>query len=328
MFKIFKMARILTGVQSTGTPHLGNLLGAVLPAIEMAKETSDDSFLFIADLHSLTQIKKGDILRDNTFSTAATWLACGLDLEKTYFYKQSDVSEVTELTWYLNCFFPYQRLTLAHSFKDKSEDLSDLNTGLFTYPMLMAADILLYDAEIVPVGKDQKQHLEITRDIAKSFNHNYGDTFIIPESKIDKNVQTIPGTDGRKMSKTYENTIDIFADEKSLKKQIMSIVTDSKGLEDKKNPESCNIFNIFKLIASEDEVKKMKKNYSEGGYGYGHAKTHLLNLILDLFRKERKLYSELLQNPDHLYGILVKGEEKARVIADKVLERVRSKLGY
>ena len=252
----------------------------------------------------------------------------GFNYEKNYFYRQSKITQVCELAWYLNCFTPYPMLSNSHSFKDKSDNLSDINSGLFTYPVLMAADILLYDSKIVPVGKDQKQHLEITRDIAKSFNHNYGDTFIIPESKIDKDVQTIPGTDGRKMSKTYKNTIDIFADEKSLKKQIMSIVTDSKGIEDKKNPESCNIFNIFKLIASEDEVKKMKKNYVEGGYGYGHAKTHLLNLILDLYREERKLYSELIKNPDHLYDILLKGEKKARIIAEKVLRRVRSKLEY
>tara|TARA_B100000530_G_C15920311_1_gene472891 strand:+ start:882 stop:1850 length:969 start_codon:yes stop_codon:yes gene_type:complete len=322
------MTRILTGIQSSGKPHLGNILGAIKPSIELSKNSKNDSLFFIADLHSLINIKDSKIRNENTLAIAASWIAMGFDYEKNYFYRQSKITQVCELAWYLNCFTPYPMLSNSHSFKDKSDNLSDINSGLFTYPVLMAADILLYDSEIVPVGKDQKQHLEITRDIAKSFNHNYGDTFIIPESKIDKNVQTIPGTDGRKMSKTYENTIDIFADEKSLKKQIMSIVTDSKGLEDKKNPESCNIFNIFKLIASEDEVKKMKKNYSEGGYGYGHAKTHLLNLILDLFRKERKLYSELLQNPDHLYGILVKGEEKARVIADKVLERVRSKLGY
>ena len=319
------MTRILTGIQSSGKPHLGNILGAIKPSIELSKNSKNDSLFFIADLHSLINIKDSKVRNENTLAIAASWIAMGFDYEKNYFYRQSKITQVCELAWYLNCFTPYPMLSNSHSFKD---NLSDINSGLFTYPVLMAADILLYDSEIVPVGKDQKQHLEITRDIAKSFNHNYGDTFIIPESKIDKNVQTIPGTDGRKMSKTYENTIDIFADEKSLKKQIMSIVTDSKGLEDKKNPESCNIFNIFKLIASEDEVKKMKKNYSEGGYGYGKAKTHLLNLILDLFRKERKLYSELLQNPDHLYGILVKGEEKARVIADKVLERVRSKLGY
>tara|TARA_B100001094_G_C17833785_1_gene624529 strand:- start:59 stop:721 length:663 start_codon:yes stop_codon:yes gene_type:complete len=219
-------------------------------------------------------------------------------------------------------------LSNSHSFKDKSDNLSDINSGLFTYPVLMAADILLYDSEIVPVGKDQKQHLEITRDIAKSFNHNYGDTFIIPESRIDKNVQTIPGTDGRKMSKTYENTIDIFTDEKTLKKQIMSIVTDSKGLEDKKDPDSCNIFNIFKLIASKDDVEKMKNNYLKGGYGYGHAKNNLLSLILDLYKEERNLYEELLKNPDHLYEILEKGENKARTIAKSVLDRVKNKLGY
>lgn len=322
------MTRILTGIQSSGKPHLGNILGAIKPSIELSKNSKNDSLFFIADLHSLINIKDSKIRKENTLAIAASWIAMGFNYEKNYFYRQSKITQVCELAWYLNCFTPYPMLSNSHSFKDKSDNLSDINSGLFTYPVLMAADILLYDSEIVPVGKDQKQHLEITRDIAKSFNHNYGDTFIIPESKIDKNVQTIPGTDGRKMSKTYQNTIDIFADEKSLKKQIMSIVTDSKGIEDKKNPESCNIFNIFKLIASEDEVKKMKKNYVDGGYGYGHAKTHLLNLILDLYREERKLYSELIKNPDHLYDILVKGEKKARIIAEKVLRRVRSKLGY
>jgi len=322
------MTRILTGIQSSGKPHLGNILGAIKPSIELSKNSKNDSLFFIADLHSLINIKDSKVRNDNTLAIAASWIAMGFDYEKNYFYRQSKITQVCELAWYLNCFTPYPMLSNSHSFKDKSDNLSDINSGLFTYPVLMAADILLYDSEIVPVGKDQKQHLEITRDIAKSFNHSYGDTFIIPESKIDKNVQTIPGIDGRKMSKTYENTIDIFADEKSLKKQIMSIVTDSKGIEDKKNPESCNIFNIFKLIASGDEVKKMEKNYFEGGYGYGHAKTHLLNLILDLYREERKLYSELIKNPDHLYDILVKGEKKARTIAEKVLSRVRSKLGY
>ena len=322
------MTRILTGIQSSGKPHLGNILGAIKPSIELSKNSKNDSLFFIADLHSLINIKDSKVRNDNTLAIAASWIAMGFDYETNYFYRQSKITQVCELAWYLNCFTPYPMLSNSHSFKDKSDNLSDINSGLFTYPVLMAADILLYDSEIVPVGKDQKQHLEITRDIAKSFNHNYGDTFIIPESKIDKNVQTIPGIDGRKMSKTYENTIDIFADEKSLKKQIMSIVTDSKGIEDKKNPESCNIFNIFKLIASGDEVKKMEKNYFEGGYGYGHAKTHLLNLILDLYREERKLYSELIKNPDHLYDILVKGEKKARTIAEKVLSRVRSKLGY
>ena len=322
------MTRVLTGIQSSGKPHLGNVLGAINPSIELSKNSKNDSLFFIADLHSLINIKDSKKRNENTLAVAASWIAMGFDHEKNYFYRQSRITEVCELAWYLNCFTPYPMLSNSHSFKDKSDNLSDINSGLFTYPVLMAADILLYDSEIVPVGKDQKQHLEITRDIAKSFNHNYGDTFIIPESRIDKNVQTIPGTDGRKMSKTYENTIDIFTDEKTLKKQIMSIVTDSKGLEDKKDPDSCNIFNIFKLIASKDDVEKMKNNYLKGGYGYGHAKNNLLNLILDLYKEERNLYEELLKNPDHLYEILEKGENKARTIAKSVLDRVKNKLGY
>ena len=328
MFKSFKMARILTGVQSTGTPHLGNLLGAVLPAIKMAKETNDDSFLFIADLHSLTQIKKGDILRDNSFSTAATWLACGLDVEKTHFYKQSDVSEVAELTWYLNCFFPYQRLTLAHSFKDKSEELSDVNTGLFTYPMLMAADILLYDAEIVPVGKDQLQHLEITRDVASRFNHQMGETFVIPEAKIQTATQYVPGTDGQKMSKSKKNTIDVFLPEKNLRKQIMSIQTDSVPIDDPKNPETCNVFALYSILASKPETDILKDKYLLGGLGYGQAKQELFDLILTRFSKEREKYNYYIQNPGEVNSALSKGAEKARKVAKKVLLRVRSKVGY
>ena len=280
------MARILTGIQSSGKPHLGNILGAIKPSVQLSKDSDNQSLFFIADLHSLINIKDSKVRNENTLAVAASWIAMGFDYDKNYFYRQSKITEVCELAWYLNCFTPYPMLSNSHSFKDKSDNLSDINSGLFTYPVLMAADILLYDSDIVPVGKDQKQHLEITRDIAKSFNHNYGDTFIIPESKIDKNVQTIPGTDGRKMSKTYDNTIDIFADEKLLKKQIMTIVTDSKGLEDKKNPDSCNIFNIFKLIASESETEKMRKKYIEGGYGYGHAKTHLLNYICLLYTSD------------------------------------------
>ena len=322
------MARILTGVQSTGTPHLGNLLGAVLPAIKMAKETTDDSFLFIADMHSLTQIKKGEILRDNTLSTAATWLACGLDIEKTHFYKQSDINEVTELTWYLNCFFPYQRLTLAHSFKDKSEDLSDVNTGLFTYPMLMAADILLYDAEIVPVGKDQLQHIEITRDIASRFNNQMGETFVVPEAKIHADTQYVPGTDGQKMSKSKKNTIDIFLPEKNLRKQIMSIQTDSTPLEDPKDPESCNVFSLYSILASKSETEILKEKYLLGGLGYGQAKQELFDLILTRFSDERNKYNYFIQNPEVVSLALSKGAEKARKVAKEVLLRVRKKIGY
>lgn len=322
------MARILTGVQSTGTPHLGNLLGAVLPAIEMAKATSDDSFLFIADLHSLTQIKNGETLRENTFSTAATWLACGLDIEKTHFYRQSDVSEVTELAWYLNCFFPYQRLTLAHSFKDKSEDLADVNTGLFTYPMLMAADILLYDAELVPVGKDQLQHLEITRDVASRFNHQMGETFVVPKAKIQEHTQHIPGTDGQKMSKSKNNTINIFLPEKKLRKQIMGIQTDSTALEDPKDPDTCTVFTLYSLLAPASSIQELRARYQAGGMGYGHAKQLLFDLILDRFSEEREKYDYFHQHPEEVYIALAKGAEKARKVAQEVLLRVRDRVGY
>lgn len=322
------MARILTGVQSTGTPHLGNLLGAVLPAIEMAKATSDNSFLFIADLHSLTQIKNGEVLRENTFATAATWLACGLDIEKTHFYRQSDVSEVTELAWYLNCFFPYQRLTLAHSFKDKSEQLEDINSGLFTYPMLMAADILLYDAEVVPVGIDQLQHLEITRDVASRFNHQIGETFVIPKAKIQENSHHIPGTDGHKMSKSKNNTINVFLPEKDLRKQIMGIQTDSTPLEDPKNPEKCNVFALYALLAPTSSVNELRGRYLAGGMGYGYAKQQLFEYILDHFSKERQLYDYFHQHPEEVYIALAKGAEKARIVANEVLLRVRDKVGY
>ncbi|MEO2081546.1 MAG: tryptophan--tRNA ligase [Leeuwenhoekiella sp.] len=322
------MSRILTGVQSTGTPHLGNLLGAIIPAIKMANEPENESFLFIADMHSLTQIKNGETLRHNTYSTAATWLACGLDINKTVFYRQSDIPQTTELTWYLSCFFPYQRLTLAHSFKDKADRLEDVNAGLFTYPMLMAADILLYDAEIVPVGKDQSQHLEMTRDVASRFHAQMGETFVIPELKLHEETMYIPGTDGAKMSKSKGNTIIIFQSDKALKKQIMSIETDSTPLEDPKDPDTCNVFGIYKLLASKDEVAQMRKNYEAGGYGYGHAKKALYKLVLNKFEKERALYNHYMENLDELDAALSVGAEKARGIANDVLERVRKKVGY
>ncbi len=279
------MARILTGVQSTGTPHLGNLLGAVLPAIELSKNKKNECFFFIADLHSLTQIKEAELLKKNTLLTAATWLACGLDTKKTVFYKQSDVSEVSELAWFLSCFFPYQRLTLAHSFKDKKNNLRDVNAGIFSYPLLMAADILLYDAEIVPVGKDQLQHLEMTRDVASRFNQKMGKTLVLPNAKLEKNTQFVPGTDGAKMSKSKNNVINIFLPEKDLKKQIMSIKTDSTPVESPKDPEICNVFKIFKLIAPLKNISEMKGKYLKGGMGYGDAKKQLLDMILSKFRK-------------------------------------------
>jgi len=322
------MARILTGVQSTGTPHLGNLLGAVLPAIAMADEAENESFLFIADLHSLTQIKDGATLRQHTFNTAAAWLACGLDTDKTVFYKQSDVSEVTELAWYLNCFYPYQRLTLAHSFKDKADRLQDVNAGLFSYPMLMAADILLYDADIVPVGKDQLQHLEMTRDVGARFNNQLGETFVLPQAKIQDATQYVPGTDGGKMSKSKNNIIDVFLSEKKLRKQIMGIKTDSTPLEDPKDPENCNVFALYSLLASPDQIEALRQQYLAGGMGYGHAKQALFELILETFEEPRKRYDYYQANPAEVTIALTKGAKKAREIAHEVLLRVRNKIGY
>src|SRR5690606_1156691 len=285
------MARILTGVQSTGTPHLGNLLGAIIPAIEMANQPDNESFLFIANLHSLTQIKDAELLKLNTYSTAATWLAFGLDINKTVFYRQSDVPQTAELTWYLSCFFPYQRLTLAHSFKDKADRLEDVNAGLFTYPMLMAADILLYDADIVPVGKEQLQHLEMTRDVASRFHAQMGETFVIPEGKVQESTMYVPGTDGEKMSKSKGNIIDIFLPDKQLRKQIMGIVTDSTPMEDPKNPETDNVFALYKILASESQTNEMRNNYLNGNYGYGHAKQALFELVVEEFGEARERFN-------------------------------------
>ena len=322
------MSRILTGVQSTGTPHLGNLLGAILPAIEMANQPDNDSFIFIANLHSLTQIKDAETLRQNTYSVASTWLACGLDIERSVFYRQSDIPQVTELSWYLSCFFPYQRLTLAHSFKDKADRLEDINSGLFSYPMLMAADILLYDADIVPVGKDQLQHLEMTRDVASRFHAKMGEVFVIPEANVQKDTMYVPGTDGEKMSKSKGNTINIFQTDKKLRKQIMGIATDSTPLEEPKDPDTCNVFAIYKLIANEEQTAEMRNNYEAGNYGYGHAKQALFELIKEKFQETREKYEYFINNPEEVDKALEKGAEKARLVANKVLEKVRAKTGY
>ncbi|WP_299383257.1 tryptophan--tRNA ligase [uncultured Lacinutrix sp.] len=322
------MARVLTGIQSTGTPHLGNILGALMPAMALANDETNESFLFIADMHSLTQIKDGETLRNNTYSTAATWLALGLDIEKTVFYRQSDIPQTTELSWYLSCFFPYQRLTLAHSFKDKADRLEDVNAGLFTYPMLMAADILLYDAEIIPVGKDQLQHIEMTRDVASRFQAKMGETFVMPEGKVQESNMLIPGTDGAKMSKSKGNIINIFLPEKKLRKQIMSIETDSTPLEEPKDWATCNCFTIYSLLASEDEIAAMKANYENGNYGYGHAKQALYELILKTFETQRERYYFYMDNVDKIEEALAIGAEKAKVVANTVLKRVRAKVGY
>ncbi|MDT0642131.1 tryptophan--tRNA ligase [Zunongwangia sp. F363] len=322
------MSRILTGVQSTGTPHLGNLLGAILPAVKMANMPGNDSFIFIADMHSLTQIKDAETLRNNTYSVAATWLACGLDIEKSVFYRQSDIPQVTELTWYLSCYFPYQRLTLAHSFKDKADRLEDVNAGLFNYPLLMAADILLYDAEIVPVGKDQLQHLEITRDVASRIHAKVGEIFVLPEAKVEKSTMYVPGTDGEKMSKSKGNFINIFQPDKKLRKQVMGIQTDSTPLEEPKNPDTCNVFGLYQLVASEAEVAEMRQNYEGGNYGYGHAKQALFEVLKDKFSETREKYDYYMNNLPELDKALSHGAEKASDVANTVLKRVREKMGY
>lgn len=323
------MPRILTGIQSTGVQHLGNVLGAIRPAISMSARPGNDSFLFIADLHSFTTVRDPAVLRESTYAAAAAWLACGLDVNATTFYRQSDVPEVTELTWYLGCLTPFPMLANAHSFKDKSDRRSEVNAGLFYYPVLMTADIVLYDAHFVPVGKDQKQHLEIARDIASAFNRQYGeDTFVVPEASISEQVMVVPGTDGQKMSKSYGNTVDLFAPEAVLKKQVMGIVSDSTPLEAPKDPEADNTFKLFALVGAQDAVDTMRANYRKGGYGYGHAKKELLAALLDGYAKERALYASLMNDKAELDKQLRIGADKARTIAARTLDRVRSRAGY
>lgn len=323
------MTRILTGITSNNIPHLGNILGAVVPAIELSKKPDTESFFFIADLHSLISQKNAEQRVSSVNSVAATWLAFDFDTSKNVFYRQSRIPEVCELAWYLNCFTPYPMLANSHSFKDKSDKLSDVNAGLFTYPVLMAADIILYDANFVPVGKDQIQHLEITRDIASAFNNKYNkEIFVLPEVKIDEEVMTIPGTDGQKMSKSYNNFINIFLPEKELLKVVKTIITDTTPLENPKNPDTCNVFKLFSLLANGSQISEMRNNYIKGGYGYGHAKTALYELILQKFEKPRAKYLELMNNTNILEKELQIGETKARKIAQEKLKLVRSILGY
>ena len=322
------MARILTGIQSSGRPHLGNLLGAIMPAIQLSQKSGNESFFFIADLHSLTSIKDAEVRSANVRAVAAAWLAFGFDIDRNFLYRQSRIPEVCELTWYLNCFTPFPMLANAHSFKDKASRLADVNAGLFTYPVLMAADIILYDAEFVPVGKDQRQHVEMARDIAASFNNAYGETFVLPEPKIEEQVMTIPGTDGQKMSKSYRNIIDIFLPDKELLKQLKSIKTDSTPMEEPKDPEGDNVFAIYSLLSSPEQKENLRKKYLAGNYGYGHAKQELFELIVQKFSKEREAFNFYMSNPQELERKLEIGENKARVIALDVLGRVRKKLGF
>ncbi len=323
------MSRILTGIQASGKPHLGNLLGAIKPAIKLSENKSNESLFFIADLHALTTVKDAELIKSHTQAVAAAWLAFGFDTDKNVFYRQSRIPEVTELAWYLNCFTPIPMLQNAHSYKDKADKLSDVNAGLFTYPVLMASDILMYDANFVPVGKDQQQHLEMTRDIARSFNHHYNEeVFVIPEVKIDEAVMTVPGTDGQKMSKSYGNTIDIFLPEKKLRKVVLGIKTNSTPLEEPKNPDTCNVFSLYKLLGSTTQITEMRANYEGGNYGYGHAKQALFELIMDQYKNERALFDGFMNDPTALESRLQEGEAKAREIGHSVLNRVRKVVGF
>ena len=328
------MARILTGIQATGIPHLGNLLGAIRPAIAQANDPDNESFLFIADMHSLTQIKDANTLRDNTYAVAAAWLAFGLDARRSVFYRQSDVPQAAELAWYLNCFFPVSRLELAHSFKDKTANLkggaASVNTGLFTYPMLMSADILLYDAEFVPVGKDQMQHLEFTRDVAKRL-HNAMQTevFVLPEAVTQESVMLVPGLDGEKMSKSRDNTLNIFDDPKALKKRInKEIETDATALEDPKDPDSNPVTRLYALVAGDSAAAQMAEQLRAGGYGWGHAKKALLEAVVDGFASERDEFNRWMADRSALDAELKAGAQRASEVAHGVLNRVREALGY
>lgn len=317
--------RILTGIQSSGRPHLGNILGAIVPAIELSKQSGNESFLFIADLHTLTSLKDGETIRQNTLAIASAWLAFGFDTEKNFFYRQSKLAAYhTELMWYLNCFTPFPMLANAHSFKDKSSKLADVNAGLFTYPVLQAADIVLYDAHIVPVGKDQRQHIEMTRDIASAVNRLAGkDIFVIPEAQISEDVMTIPGLDGQKMSKSLNNYIDIFLPEKELLKQVKKIVTDTTPLEDPKDPENDITFKLYNLVATPEEIASMKANYLAGGFGYGHAKQALFEVMIRTFAEAREKFDYYINHPEIVEQKLTEGEKKVEPIAQKTIQRVR-----
>lgn len=326
------MSRILTGIQSSGRPHLGNILGAILPAINLSKQAGNESFLFIADLHSLTTLKDGNTRREFVKAIAATWLAFGYDTVKNTLWRQSRVPEHTELAWYLNCFTPMPMLQNATSFKDKVEKLGESATsaGLFTYPVLQTADILLYDADLVPVGKDQRQHLEMARDIAGTVNRQYGkDIFVLPEARIDEKIMTIPGTDGAKMSKSYNNYIDMFLPANELYKVIKKIKSDSTPLEAPKNADTDITFQLYALLASDEQTAQLRQRYEAGGYGFGNAKKELYELLIDKFATERERFTELMTegNPE-LERELQAGEEKARAVAARTIGRVRDVLGF
>ena len=317
------MKRILTGIQCSGNIHLGNILSVIKPTIELSKK-NNNTLVFIANLHTFTSKKDTKLINQYLYKAATVWLAMGLDTNKTIFFKQSDIIGICELTWILNCLTPYPMLANAHAFKEKSNNLSDINVGLFNYPVLMASDILLYQTDLVTVGIDQKQHIEIARDLAIKFNNTFNtDLFKIPSELIIENVKLIPGTDGRKMSKSYNNIIDIFAEENELRKEIMSIVTDSKKPEEPKNPDECNIFNIYKNLVDSEELENMRSMYINGGLGYKQAKDTLFELIIGKFKNEREEYNKIKNEIGYIDEILKKGKLRAQEIANETLEKLK-----
>ncbi len=320
-----KKKRVLSGIQPSGDLHIGNYFGAIRQHIALQED--NECFYFVANYHALTSIQEKEKLEDATFKVALDYLALGLDPNKATLFIQSDVPEVTELAWILSNVTPMGLLERAHSYKDKIAKGISPNHGLFAYPVLMAADILIYDSEVVPVGKDQKQHLEMTRDIALKFNHTFGETFVVPEELIMPEVAVVPGIDGQKMSKSYGNTIEIFADYKTLKQKVMSIVTDSTPLEAPKDPDKSNVFALYKLFATPEETEEMRRKYLAGGYGYGHAKKELLEKIWNYFAAAREKREHLLQHPDIVRDVLKDGARKAREKAREVMERVRNHCG-
>lgn len=324
----------LTGIKPTGTPHIGNYLGMIRPALELTQDYF--ALYFIADYHGLTTVREGKEMRDLSYEVAATWLALGLDPEKTLLFRQSDIPELFELTWILSCFTAKGLLNRAHAYKaaaDKNTEAGEdpdagINNGLFTYPVLMAADILLYGSHVVPVGLDQKQHIEITRDIAMAFNHNYNEEiFVIPEGIIREEVMTIPGTDGRKMSKSYGNVLPIFAPAKELRKAVMRIVTDSRLPEEPKNPEECNVFNIYKYFAAPADIETMRALYLRGGFGYGEVKQQLYEELEARFSSERDSYNHFMTDRPYLDSVLLSAADKARQIGSKIMRKARKAVG-
>ena len=317
--------RVLTGIKPTGMPHIGNLLGMYRPALAM--QDASECYFFVASYHALTTMRDPALLRQQTIDVAANWLALGLDPTRSVIWAQHDVPEVTELAWILACITSKGMMDKAHAFKDAVNKGREVNIGLYTYPILMAADILAFDSHVVPVGKDQKQHVEMARDMAQRFNHLFGETLVIPAPQIREDVATVPGLDGQKMSKSYNNTIEIFLPPKKLRKKIMGIVTDSKGVEESKDPDTCHVFSLYKLFATPEQQAELAAQYRAGGLGYGHAKQALFEVVDAQLAEARERYDHLMANPDEVRQVLAEGADRARTTARATLDRVRSAAG-